>query len=427
MADVPDTDLLRSSLSVLSRAGIIPAAAEALRARHEATTRKLNATVLERVPAYSATADPDALPHLDAHLAEAVSDIRRLCSGRRPTAPDYVADYARWCADRKFPLEALLLVYRCTQQDLAGWLRDAALSVADDSAQLRRVVAAINEFVLRYTERQAGTAASEYVAHTRAIAEAEGDRRTKLMQLLLDGYDEADPQAATLLRRSGYLEQRRSYCVVLAQPVDAAEMQSAARARRLVDAMRGVLDNLGVRSLIAAHGAEAVAVVSITRRLSGWTPQQSSLAERLYEPLRRLGNAVLTGVSSDAPSTAHIPAARREASLALELATLANRVCLYSRVPLRDMMLHGARERLHASLPVWVKRLTEADERARGSLAATLRAYADASMNAQQAAIKLGVHPNTMYVRIQKIKDITGLDALNYHDLTELLLAADCR
>jgi sugar diacid utilization regulator len=47
-------------------------------------------------------------------------------------------------------------------------------------------------------------------------------------------------------------------------------------------------------------------------------------------------------------------------------------------------------------------------------------------MNIQKAARCLGRHPNTIYARIGRIRAITGLDGQHYHDLTELLLAADC-
>jgi sugar diacid utilization regulator len=48
-------------------------------------------------------------------------------------------------------------------------------------------------------------------------------------------------------------------------------------------------------------------------------------------------------------------------------------------------------------------------------------------MNVLRAAKALGVHPNTLYSRAQKINDITGKSMLSYHDLTELLMAIECR
>ncbi len=47
-------------------------------------------------------------------------------------------------------------------------------------------------------------------------------------------------------------------------------------------------------------------------------------------------------------------------------------------------------------------------------------------MNIQKAARILGNHPNTVYNRIERIKNLTSLDGQRYHELTELLLAADC-
>jgi sugar diacid utilization regulator len=47
-------------------------------------------------------------------------------------------------------------------------------------------------------------------------------------------------------------------------------------------------------------------------------------------------------------------------------------------------------------------------------------------MNVQKAGRRLGVHPNTVYARLGRIRDLTGLDGQRHHDLVELLLAADC-
>jgi sugar diacid utilization regulator len=47
-------------------------------------------------------------------------------------------------------------------------------------------------------------------------------------------------------------------------------------------------------------------------------------------------------------------------------------------------------------------------------------------MNALRAAKDLGIHPNTLYARMRRIRDLTGLDPLTFHALTEMLLAVDC-
>ncbi len=258
---------------------------------------------------------------------------------------------------------------------------------------------------------------------TRRLAEAEADRRSALLNTLLDGYDEADQTAAGLLRRAGYLQQRQSYCVALARSVDPGEMESASRAQRMADSIADVLAPAGVRSIIGVRDNHVVAILSATRRTSGWTVPRSTVADRVYPALRRIGPAALIGLSNDAPSTSHIPRAANEAGLALDLANVSNRVARYSDISLRQMLITQARSAGATSGPDWAERLVAADKR--GTLAATLRSYADCNMNAQKTAVLLGIHPNTVYSRMQKIERLTGLNALRFHALSELLLALD--
>ncbi len=117
----------------------------------------------------------------------------------------------------------------------------------------------------------------------------------------------------------------------------------------------------------------------------------------------------------------------RKATLALDFADLEHRVVQYSDLPVRRLLVHLVGDTIRPALPPWADDFFAADAKARGSFTATLRAYADADMNLLQAAKALGVHPNTIYARMQKIADVTGMNALTYHALTELLLAADCR
>ena len=152
---------------------------------------------------------------------------------------------------------------------------------------------------------------------------------------------------------------------------------------------------------------------------------QSTVADRVYPALRRVGPAALIGLSNDAPSTSHIPRASDEARFALDFASVSNRVARYADISFRQMLITQARMTAPSSQPAWTERLLAADKR--GALAATLRSYADCNMNAQKTALLLGIHPNTIYSRMQKIERITGLNALHFHALSELLLALDWR
>ena len=99
----------------------------------------------------------------------------------------------------------------------------------------------------------------------------------------------------------------------------------------------------------------------------------------------------------------------------------------YSRVPFRDMLVKLAAHEIQRALPGWMDDFTKADKKARGTLRETLAAYADADMNVLKTAEALGLHPNTIYARMQKIADVTDLNPLTFHALNELLLATDCQ
>ena len=425
MLTATDTRALASSVEALKAHGVVPGVAVGLRQTCDEIGRDMFNRVVDEIEAFSASGNPDVLPELQQHIEELVSGALNLLGETGRGDLEFVRSYAQRRAQQRFPLEALLHAYRCAHRDISRWIRDGALAVADSSAQVRRVVAAAADFAIEYTDAISAVATSEYVLHTRLLAEAEGDRRAELLNTLLSGYDEADSRANHLLKRSGYLEQRQSFCVAVARSVNPAEMESSARAQRMVEAIGEVLHDLPVRTLIGVRDGLVIVVMSGTRRMSGWTAPKSKLAERVFPRLNQVGPAALIGLSNDAPSTSHIRHALNEAKLALDFASVASRVMGYSQVPFRQMLIRHARDNIESALPVWLDDLQRADRKARGTLTATLRAYANANMNALQTAKRLSIHPNTIYSRMQRIIDITGMNALEYNDLTELLLAIE--
>ncbi|HNP37607.1 MAG TPA: helix-turn-helix domain-containing protein [Woeseiaceae bacterium] len=418
---------LRRALEQLRGLAIVPAIPTALGKQAERVLDRFRVAVLDQIPAYTDSGNPEIRPELDEHMQRHQGEVLRLLGGGAPGPFEFVSLHARRRATQHFPLEAVLQTFSCMRQVFLPWIRDAALTTAPNSANVPQVVAAVTAFNNEYVNAVGALATSEYVLQTRLLAEVEGDQRSELLNMLLSGYDESDSHVANLLRRAGYLEQRQAYCVVVAQSADPREMRSAARARRLADSLAEATRTLPGRQMIGVRDNLVVAVLSDTRRQSGWTPAQSLLADRLLPALLRIGPAAIMGLSSDAPSTAHIPRAMHEARIALDFASVRDRVVLHSRIPVRHMMVHHAQERMQGTLPAWVDTLLAADKKGRNVLTDTLRGYAAANMNLLQAAKTLGVHPNTIYARFERIKDLTGHDAKRFNDLNELLLATDCR
>lgn len=426
MATYADFDNLRATLTALTGHGVVPGVAAALQARRDTFVRELILAVSSEVPAYTESGNPELIPELEVHVGGIVDKACQLLAGERIGALDFVTEHARRRAAQKFPLDAVLHAYRCVHRNLSRWVRDAALESAAESAQVRRVVAAVTDFTVEYTGALGTILTSEYVAHTRVLAEAEGDRRTRLIDTLLSGYDESDQIAAQLLRRAGYLEQRQSYCVAVARSVNPHEMENPSRAQRMADAITEVFAGSPLRHLVSVRDNHVVAILSGTRRLSGWTAPQSLVADRVYPLLRQVGPAAIVGLSNDVPSTSHIPRAASEAHLALDFADVANRVMRYANIPFRKMLVRHARGSVQSALPPWLDTFAAIDQKSRGALSATLHAYANADMNVLRTAQALKIHPNTIYARMRRIREHTGLDPLNYHALTEMLFATDC-
>ncbi|MFO1269254.1 MAG: hypothetical protein U1F67_22365, partial [Rubrivivax sp.] len=275
---------LQAALDRLRELRVIPRAGAALDKDAGEVTLRLGAAVLAEVPAFSESRNPDVLPGLQRHAGEHVAELRRLFGGGPVRPFDFVRAHARQRAAQRFPLEATLQAYRCALQTVLPWLQAAALTAAQ-SAQMPaekaarkatgkaaqkttqktpqetaseahaqppgsppHVAQAVADFADEYMAIAGIVAAAEYVAHTRALAEAEGDRRTELLGILVSGYDEADARVARLLKRAGYLEQRLSFCVAVAQSTDPLEMESPARALRIVQAMTEAVAAMPVRA-----------------------------------------------------------------------------------------------------------------------------------------------------------------------------------
>lgn len=419
-----DPDVL-DSLKRLTQSHLVPIAAEWLIPQVAILQRDIQSKVVDDVPAYSASGNPDVIPSLEKHVAACTHDLIRILGGAAPGDFAFVTEHARACAGQRFPLEAILHTYRCYQRVLIRWLGEAIIQREPLGSQPSLVID-VTDFALAYTNLASSIASAAYVDAMRNRINVEGDRRARLLKILLDGYDESDGRVSRQLRNAGYLDNRQAFCVVLAQPVDPSEMLISARASRLADSLEQSLALTNTRATIGVREDYVVAVVSHARRLSGWTAPQSSLAARIISELAKIGPAALIGISNDAPSTSHVPAAFREAGLALEMADVRNRVVQISDVPIQRLMLQLCGADILSALPAWSEGFIRADKRSRGKLAATLRAYADSNMNILKAADALDVHPNTVYARMQKIEDVTGLDARSYRSLNDLLQVSNC-
>jgi hypothetical protein len=377
--------------------------------------------VAAAVPAFGESASPQMLADFEQHAGEHLAELGRLLEGGQVQGFEFVRTWARECATERFPIEATLQAYRCLTPLWSRWLDDM---LTKGGAGRRDT--ALAGLVTQYASAVSIAYAAAYAAHATVFAEAEADRRAELLGLLVGGFDPADARTARLLKHAGYLQQRLRFCVAVAQATDPLEMENTARVQRIADSLIACVAPLSVRVLVGVRSKLVTAVFSDIRRVSGWTAPQASVAERVRERLLDLGPSVLAGLSGEQVSLSQIPRGLHEATVALDFASVSARVIAFNAISIRRLLIHRGVEYAQTALPPWFGALREADAKARGELARTLRAFADADLNVQAAARDLQVHANTVYARLQRVEDLTGLNPRRFHDLTDLLLAADC-
>ncbi|HKE31645.1 MAG TPA: helix-turn-helix domain-containing protein, partial [Candidatus Angelobacter sp.] len=123
----------------------------------------------------------------------------------------------------------------------------------------------------------------------------------------------------------------------------------------------------------------------------------------------------------DKIDVARLPEAFIEARMALDLTSPGRALVQFADIDLSEFLIHRADRIALRLIPEWVR-----EAHAKGSedvLVSTIRTFADCSLNVKETARCLGVHTNTVYFRLNKIKKLTGADPRTFSGTSFLLTA----
>jgi sugar diacid utilization regulator len=95
----------------------------------------------------------------------------------------------------------------------------------------------------------------------------------------------------------------------------------------------------------------------------------------------------------------------------------------FAAIDLSDFLVRRADGAAMRLLPSWVTRFQLQNDAQATDFSRTIRAFADCSFNVKRTAQRLGVHTNTVYFRLNRIKKITGVDPRTYSGITSVLTA----
>ncbi|HEV7679889.1 MAG TPA: helix-turn-helix domain-containing protein [Candidatus Dormibacteraeota bacterium] len=263
----------------------------------------------------------------------------------------------------------------------------------------------IDDFV-----RAAGFVAIHLLRH-RITADAQRGLQNELMSLVLGGGPVAEDAASRLgLAGDGFR-------VVAAGMREGDAVDNQLALARLWDTLSLHLSVIHRRSASAVVEGVVYAVIPVrddadASRLVARTAADGFLA-RLNATLRR---GVAVAIGGHAAGLAEIPRSRRDADRVLRVVRRSADVQARP-ADIEDMHMQVLLDRLGdvaADEPISpvgpLRILLERDAKQSSHLIETLRAYLDAFGDVGVAAQRLDVHPNTLRYRIERLREIPGLD-----------------
>jgi hypothetical protein len=375
-------------------------------------------------PEYRNSVDEEFTKESKRHCNELLKVIITVVAGRidrLDTDPfDFVRKHAEWRARHQVPLTASLHAYRLAHKTYWGITRRSLLQYSkQDKAILS--LAMLSDFWIEFFDC-VGTVLAEAHAVEEGLIVAQSTRAyVGLMDDLLRGLPPKHAEAQRLCVLCG-IRTGAPMAVVVARPLqpgDGKTIDLEVLLRSFVRLLDQALPSTTFGKLVDIRNGEVTAIVS----------SDIDAARGLLGALRRNGSvrrarndhAVGAGISLDTVETSHLPGALEEARLALDFASAAQPLVHFSDIDLPELLIRRADRAAFRLIPEWGRRFSLANDDQSRERTRTIYTFAECSFSVKQTALRLGVHPNTVYFRLNRINKRTGIDPRTYSG-TSLLL-----
>lgn len=260
------------------------------------------------------------------------------------------------------------------------------------------------------------------IAKERELSEVEGRVRGEFLEDLLHGTYGDEAAAQRRARHVGY-PLHGSHIVLL---VDIDDFRGFNRARQIsedaIQAVKreflrrvtGVVRGSYARALVQGRSDQVVALLPLGTEGGDQHARSHALGLQVQQAITdwKPGFTVSVGFSAPVEAPAAVEGALREVTSVMESLARFKRWGQVVAVPelgLTGLLAAVSDERLVDYSRRHLGPLIEHDSARKGALVATLRAYLETGEQ-QHAAKRLRVHPNTLRYRLERIREITGLD-----------------
>jgi PucR C-terminal helix-turn-helix domain/GGDEF-like domain len=367
-------------------------------------------------PEYRNSVDSELTKRSKNHCNKILQTIMAIAADRitKGVDPfDFVRKHAQWRVRHQVPLMRQQRAYRVAHRIYRETTQESLLRHAEQDEAIISLTM-LSNFWIEFFDHLAAVLAEAHGAEEGLITARCSRNFVELMDDLLRGREPMGAEANRLLALCG-IQLGAPMAVAVAKPhwpENGNRIDLEVTQRSFVRLFEQILPSTSFGRLIDIRNGQVTAIASSDR----------DAARSLLRALRgsgfaaRAGNghSARVGVSLDVVDIARLPQALEEAQVALEFASDAQPLLHFSDIDLPELLVRRANHAAVRLIPEWARHFNSAEDDQSREMTRTIRVFADCSFNVKQTAQRLGLHTNTVYFRLNRIRKLTGVDPRTY-------------
>jgi len=363
----------------------------------------------------------EALGHCNDILQLMLAVAAGKASGLGPDPFGFVHTHAVRRARQQFPLAGSLNAYRLAHKGYWEVMRDSVSRSPAAEIEKTDCLMILSEFLLEFFDRVSGVMTDGYIAEEKLMTARRSRAHVALIEDLLHGRQPGDLEARALSERCG-IGAGAHLAVAIGRIRPAGNGHAAERdgeLERLSEFFQQALAAPALGMLIDIRKDEVLAIIAggdgtSKRVLEAFGAMAAQLKSQL--------NAVARiGISLDAADITAMPQACQEAERAVEFTQSTRPIMHFADIDLMEFLVRRPDAAALRLIPDWAGRFMDVDSGRSGELTRTISQFADCNFNVKRTARLLDLHTNTVYFRLNRIRELTGIDPRSYSGLSLLL------
>jgi sugar diacid utilization regulator len=359
----------------------------------------------------------EALGHCNDILHLMLEIAKGQAAGLGPDPFHFVRTHAVRRARQQFPLAGSLNAYRLAHKGYWELVRNSVGNAAAAESEKTDCLMILSEFLLELFDRISGILTDAYIAEEKRMIARRTRTHVALIEDLLHGRQPGDLEAQALCERTG-IGSGAPIAIAIARirtSGNGRAFDRAAELERLSEYFRLALAPEHFGRLIDIRKDEVLAIVAGTAD----TSKRVLKALRATAAERDFPTGI--GISLDASEISALPQAYQEAERAVEFTRADRPIMHFADIDLVEFLVRRPDAAARRLIPPWAGRLVDADNGKSGELSRTILQFADCNFNVKRTARRLDLHTNTVYFRLNRIRELTGIDPRSYSGLSLLL------